>query len=342
LKYVLRGGRRVPTAVATRLIAAGALLLLLAGCASGPRLADMTAPDGLPPQVELASTPFFPQADQQCGPAALATVLGAAGRDASLDTLSREIFLPGRQGSLQPETVAAVRARGLLPYEVDTDLAGLFAEVAAGRPVLVLQRQGFGPWPAWHYAVVVGYDAARDVVTLRSGTRERLQLRVAVFEATWSRAQRWGLVALAPGTLPARTDLPRYLGAAAGFEAVRRFDDARLAYGAAAAQWPYEPLPRLGVANVEAALGHWREAERGYAEALRLAPGLAAAINNRAEALSRLGCRTLALRTLDDGAARLAPDEPLRPTLARTLAAIEAAPAPPGGEPPECAALQVR
>jgi tetratricopeptide (TPR) repeat protein len=340
LKHVPCGGRRVPTAAATLLLAASVLLLV--GCAGAPRLADVTASGGLPPQVELTSTPFFPQADQQCGPAALATVLGAAGRETSLATVSQEIFLPGRQGSLQPEIVAAIRARGLLPYEVDADLAALFAEVAAGRPVLVLQRQGFGPWPAWHYAVVIGYDAARDLVTLRSGTRERLQMRAAVFDATWSRAQRWGIVALVPGTLPERTDLSRYLAAAAGFEAVRRFDDAQAAYAAAISQWPYEPLPRLGVANVEAALGHWREAARGYADVLRIAPGLAAAINNRAEALSRLGCRTLALRALDDGAARLAPDDPLRPTLARTLAAIEATPANPDGEPPECAGLQVR
>lgn len=319
------------------------VLLLLAGCAGHLRIADATGAAGLPTQVELTTTPFHPQSDQQCGPAALATVLGAAGHEASPASLSPEIFLPGRQGSLQPEIVAAIRARGLLPYEFEGDLATLFAEVAAGRPVLVLQRQGFGPWPAWHYAVVVGYDATLDLVILRSGTRERLQLRAAVFDATWSRADRWAVVALEPGTLPARTDLTRYLQAAAGLEATQRYDEARNAYAAAVAQWPYEPLPRLGAANVEAALGHWGEAERGYAHVLHLAPGLAAAINNRAEALSRLGCRALALRVLDDGAARLAPDDPLRPALSRTLAAIEAMPAPSSGrEPALCEQLQVR
>lgn len=337
MRRVPRGGRRFPAVAATL------LALLLAGCAGQSRLVDTTGPAGLPPKVELTATPFHPQSDQQCGPAALATVLGAAGRDVLPASLSQEIFLPGRRGTLQPEIVAAIRARGLLPYELEGDLTTLFAEVAAGRPVLVLQRQGFGPWPAWHYAVVVGYDATRDVVTLRSGTRERLQLRAAVFDATWARADRWAIVALAPGTLPARTDLTRYLRAAAGLEATRQYDEARAAYAAAVAQWPYEPLPRLGGANVEAALGHWREAEHGYAEVLRLAPGLAAAINNRAEALSRLGCRTLALRVLDDGAARLAPDEPLRVALSRTLAAIEASPAlPAGSEPALCAQLQVR
>ena len=334
MSRVSRGGRRFPAVAAT--------LLLLAGCAGHSRLVETTGPAGLPPQVELTATPFHPQSDQQCGPAALATVLGAAGHDASPASLSQEIFLPARQGSLQPEIVAAIRTRGLLPYELEGDLGTLFAEVAAGRPVLVLQRQGFGPWPAWHYAVVVGYDATRDLVTLRSGTRERLQLRAAVFDATWSRADRWAVVALEPGTLPARTDLTRYLRAAAGLEATQRYEEARAAYDAAATQWPYEPLPRLGSANVEAALGHWHEAERKYAAVLRLAPGLAAAINNRAEALSRLGCRTLALRVLDDGAARLAPDEPLRPTLTRTLAAIEASPPPADGEPALCAQLQVR
>jgi hypothetical protein len=334
----LRGGRR-PTVAASILAVAAAFV---GGCVSGPRLEAITGGAGLPPRTELTATPFHPQTDQQCGPAALATVLGAAGHDAAPESLSREIYVPGRQGSLQPEIVAAIRARGLLPYAIDPDLTSLFVELAAGRPVLVLQRQGFGPWPAWHYAVAVGYDARRGVVTLRSGTRERLELRASVFDATWSRADRWGLVALRPGTLPTRPDFARYMTAAAGLETVGQLDAAREAYAAATRQWPQEPLPLLGVANVDAARGRWREAAQGYASVLRLAPDTAAAINNRAEALSRLGCVAAARRVLGEGATRLAPDDPLRPALARTLAALEAMPEPPGDEPAECRDRQER
>lgn len=298
--------------------------MALAACVGPGSLLEASRPAPLPPAVELASTPFHPQADQQCGPAALATVLGAAGQPATPDTLEREIFVPGRQGSLQPELVGAIRARNLLPYELDGGLGELTSELAAGRPVLVLQKQGIGPWPAWHYAVAIGYDSGRDVVLLRSGTTERLELRAAVFDATWSRAGRWAVVALEPGALPARPDLSRYLHATAALESLGHLDAAATAYAAAIRQWPDAPLPRFGLANVAAARGNWPEAERGYRAALQLEPRLAAALNNRAEALAQLGCPMTARRELERGAAAIAPDDPLRPTLSRTLAQLEA------------------
>jgi hypothetical protein len=323
--------------------AAGLVALALAGCASQVRLAEIARPAGLPARVELASTPFHPQSDQQCGPAALATLLGARGRAESPEQLSREIFVPGRQGSLQPELVGAIRARGLVPYPLGPQLEELLAELAAGRPVLVLQKQGLGPWPAWHYAVVIGYDLDRGTLLLRSGTTERLALRADLFEATWGRAEHWGLVALAPGEMPARPDLARYLQAAASLESVGQSGPAQAAYAAAAERWPQEPLPRLGLANLAAAQGRWADAERGYAAVLERDPGSAAAINNRAEALSQLGCHAEARLVLERGAGQLAPQDPLRATLERTLRQAELrAAATTAAEPAACLQLDAR
>jgi hypothetical protein len=317
-------GRRYRRGVRSRAFAAVLAASSIGACAGPGSLLESSPSAPLPPVVELASTPFHPQADHQCGPAALATLLGAAGEPVTPATLEREIFVPGRQGSLQPELVGAIRARGLLPYELGGGLGELTAEIAAGRPVLVLQKQGLGPWPAWHYAVAIGYDSARDLVLLRSGTTERLELRAPVFDATWSRAGRWAVVALEPGTLPAQPDLSRYVHATAALESVGRLDSAATAYRAAVRQWPDAPMPRFGLANVAAALGDWSEAERGYRAALELEPRLAAALNNRAEALAQLGCPVTARRELERGAAAIDPDDPLRATLSRTLAELEA------------------
>jgi tetratricopeptide (TPR) repeat protein len=321
----LASGGRKRRGVRSRAFVAVLVALSVGACAGPGALLESTSRSApLPPVVELASTPFHPQADQQCGPAALATVLGAARRPVTSEALAREIFVPGRQGSLQPELIGAIRARGLLPYELGADLGELTAELAAGRPVLVLQKQGLGPWPAWHYAVAVGYDTARDTVLLRSGTTERLALRAATFDATWSRAGRWAIVAIEPGTLPARPDLSRYVHATAALESVGQLDAASAAYQAAVRQWPDSPMPRFGLANVAAARGDWAEAERGYRATLQLEPRLAAALNNRAEALAQLGCPITARRELERGAAAIGPDDPLRATLARTLAELEA------------------
>ena len=113
--------------------AAFAAALVLAGCASrGPQLPPVTVA-GLPASVELDSTPFFPQQDYQCGPAALATVLVASGAQVSPDELVAEVYLPGRKGSLQAELIAAARARGRV------DEAVLFAREGADVAVLGVQ-----------------------------------------------------------------------------------------------------------------------------------------------------------------------------------------------------------
>jgi tetratricopeptide (TPR) repeat protein len=271
--------------------------LTLAGCvASGP--AYQGPDEAGPAHVELAATPFFPQRDYQCGPAALATLLAAGGVAVTPDELVPEVYLPARRGSLQVELVAATRARGRLPYVTAPDEAMLFAELAAGRPVLVLQKLGAGPWPGWHYAVLIGYDRERETVLLRSGTQERLEMSMRRFFWTWERGGRWALLALEPGTLPARADVTRYVDAAAGLEAVGRLDEAGRAYSAASAQWPDAALPWLGLANVAYARDDLATAQRLYEQALVREPRDIAARNNRAETLLRLGCPAAAAREI--------------------------------------------
>ena len=45
--------------------------------------------------IELRQTPFYPQQEQQCGPAALAAILDASGVEVDLATLSSEVYIPG-------------------------------------------------------------------------------------------------------------------------------------------------------------------------------------------------------------------------------------------------------
>jgi len=317
------------------------VLLLLVGCAGPARLAQL--PAELPERVELTATPFHPQTEHQCGPAALATVLGAAGRNTDPAALATEVYLPGRQGSLQPELAAAARARGLLAYETGPSLSELLAQVAAGRPVLVLQQLGAGPWPYWHYAVVIGYDTASGTVLLRSGTDRRQAQRASLFAATWDRGGNWGLVLLEPGTMPAQPDPVRYMSAAAALEAAGNPAAANAAYAAAARLWPKAPLPRLGLGNLAAAAGDWAEAERWYRAVLADDPTQAAALNNRAEALVRLGCRDAARLLLQRDTVHVAADDPLQPVLQQTVRDLSAqVAATPAGPAAECAQFTVR
>ncbi len=285
--------------------ALGLLLLLgaLGGCAA-QRAVVSGAPSlqGLEAPLELSATPFHPQEALDCGPAALATVLGAAGVEVSPETLVDEVFTLGLGGSLQLELVAAARARGFLPYVVAPEPDALFAELAAGRPVLVLQNLRLRSWPAWHYAVVIGADPATERVLLRSGAERRLAMPAAKFLRSWDRADRWGLVLLAPGTLPARPDRSRYFEAVAGLEDTGRLAAAAAAWDAALVEWPGDAVARFGFATASYLDGNLSAARAGYAALLAEEPDHAAALNNLANVLRDLGCaasaRALALRAV--------------------------------------------
>ena len=298
--------------------------LVLTGCASsGPRLKDYTTGAGpLPARVELDATPFFPQRDYQCGPAALATLLSASGVATTADELVAAVYLPGRRGSLQPEIVAATRAHGRLPYMVPPTVDALLASLAGSQPVLVLQKLGVGPWPAWHYAVLVGYDLETNEVTLRSGTTQRLTMSADRFLWSWDRAGRWSLLALEPGTLPPQAEPANYLEAAAGLEAVGRSADATLAYRAAIATWPEAALPHVGLGNLAHARGDYVAAAGEYRAAVERDAADPVAAHNLAETLLLLGCPQKA-RAQIDIARGLAEGGPFASAVAATASDIE-------------------
>jgi tetratricopeptide (TPR) repeat protein len=264
-----------------------AILGVIAGCAADP-FREAARP-GTPAAIELVDTPFFPQEDYQCGPAALATVLVDSGVAVHPDELAPRVYLPRRQGSLQPELIAATRHYDRIPYVIPPDFSALLAEVSQGRPVLVLQNLGVRAFPAWHYAVVVGYARERSEVVLRSGTDERRVTPATTFANTWRRGGNWGVVALQPGDLPATDDSSGYLRALAAAESAGRTDLAEPSYRAASERWPHSSLVWLGLGNSAYARGEQDAAERMYRHALAIDPGNAAALNNLASTIAEQG-----------------------------------------------------
>jgi hypothetical protein len=298
-------------------------LLLAGGCAVRTPVLEPAGFAGLPRSVELAETPFHAQREYQCGPAALATLLAADGLAVQPDELVDEVYLPARKGSLPAEMLAATRARGRLPYLPAESLRSVLALVAAGEPVLVLQKTGFGPWPGWHYAVVVGYDLDRERLLLRSGVESRLEIRFDRFMLTWERAGRWALAALDPDAVPAAAQFQRYMAGAAGLESVGQADAAARAYATAARRWPEQTLPQLGMANLAYARGDLAGAERLLAMVVQRAPHDAVGRNNRALVLLELGCPQAARREIAV-AEGLVVGAPLGAALAGTRQRIDA------------------
>ena len=273
-----------------------ALFVWAAGCASiPPSVSELPAPASA---IELEDTPFYPQERYQCGPAALTTVLAQSGAGVSLEDIVNKVYLPGRQGSLQVELLAATRTEGRLPYAIDGSLAAIWQELEAGRPVLVLQNLGIAAIPRWHYAVVVGIDVERGEVVLRSGTDRRHVTPTRTFLRTWQRSDYWGMVVLAPGELPAAPNRSRYLEAAAALEQAGRAEAAAIAWQAALDHWPNDSVALFGLGNARLVLADYAAAEDVYRALLEAKPGMVVARNNLALALAGQGKYEAALREI--------------------------------------------
>lgn len=301
----------------------------LAGCAAWtpPQQSALRAapPAGLPHRANHPGLPFVDQpGDDLCGPAVLASLLAAAGVPTDLATLTHEVYLPGRQGTLQTEMLAGARRHGVLAVELPPKLSAAFTEVAAGRPVGVLLNLGLTWWPRWHYAVLVGYDLSRGEVWLHSGHQAHVRWSLITFENTWGRSGHWAFVALTLGQMPAEVDEAAMVRALLGLDRAVSASQAALAWRAASQRWPANITLAMGEGNAWLAAGQPLEAARRFEQVAQRSDS-AAAWNNLAATRLQLGDRMGAREAARRAVLRARSHEPQWLTVAElTLREIEA------------------
>lgn len=281
-----------------RLLALG-VVVLMSGCAADTRnmLSNLEQHHG---DVELVETPFYPQVTDQCGPSALATILNSSGVAVTPEVLKTRIYIPGREGSLQIELLAASRGYGRMPYLIDTNVSALVSEVRAGRPVLVLQNLGSNRRPVWHYAVVVGYLADEKQFVLRSADQKRHVIGVSRFARTWQRAGYWGVLALVPGEMPAVPNADKYVRSVAALEAIGDIESALSGYSAATVRWPSHSMAWLGLGNTYHSQGNLESAEDAYGKLLALESHNLIGLNNLSQVQMEQGHLADASVTLEE------------------------------------------
>lgn len=273
----------------TRTLLLASLCCFLAACTAPQtrQLRSTPVVDAVP--VQIPDVPFFPQEEHQCGPAALATVLKFAGKDVSPAALTEKVYVPARKGSFALEMVAAARSEGRLVYPVAPQLEAVLAALEQGYPVLVLQNNGLGIYPVWHFAVVVGADRAQEKLWLRSGRTERLEIAFSTFERTWERADYWGVLVLDPARIPDSLDPKPVIRELALMQQAGAVADAQAGFSRSLLNWPVQKTAWLGLAQTSLQLGDKETAESTLRELVRREPIYGPGLNNLADLLFQSG-----------------------------------------------------
>jgi Peptidase_C39 like family/Tetratricopeptide repeat len=280
------------------LIWTGLVCLGWAGCATAPPKVELPTSLDIPRKIELTDVPFHPQGEYQCGPASLAMTLEWSGVSITPEQLKPEVYTPSRQGSLPPDMIGAARRHGRVAYPIHR-IEDILREVAAGHPVIVLQRLRSMFRASWHYAVVIGYDLDQREIILHSGVEAREVLSIDEFSNTWQPWGHWGLLTLAPQKFPATASEEAYLKAVIGLEQTERWTEVRQAYSRAADRWPHNETAWIGLGNSRYALGNLAGAEQAFRSAVDAAPQSGAAYNNLAHILMELDRQEEALEVIN-------------------------------------------
>jgi hypothetical protein len=278
-----------------------ALLAGLAGCAQlvPQTIALRTGwPEGVPQHVEWTDVPFFPQEEYQCGPAALATVLGYSGVRVTPEKLAPEVYLPSRKGSLQIEMLSTPRRYSRVSYQLAPRYPDLLREVAAGNPVVVLQDVG-PMFTQWHYAVVNGFDYPSGTLYLRSGTKARQEMPFTAFEREWMKSGYWAMVVVPPDRIPVTATEEGWMSAVLAMARAGDAEAATKAYSAALQRWPDNLPAAIGLANQHHARGALADAAAVLRKALQRHPQSVIVMNNLAQTLSDQGRHAEALAQID-------------------------------------------
>lgn len=304
-----------------RSLAAAGLMLLACGCAGlRPPLAPPHDP-ALPLRARVEGVPFFPQREDQCGPAALAMVLAWSGLPVDPGALRPWVYTESLGGSLQPALTAAARRSGRVALEIAGQEA-LLQELAAGHPVIVLQNLGLAWMPLWHYAVVTGYDLEQDEFLLHSGMEADRREGGEAFRRSWRRAGEWGLLVLPPQRPPKTAGEDAWIEALAALERLGRANEALAGYRTLLLRHPHSLPALLGLGNSAYAAGDLALSEEAFRRASRLAPGSGVAFNNLAHVLLVQGRPEEALAAARRAVALGGPHLPVfRRTLEEALAA---------------------
>jgi hypothetical protein len=168
-----------------------------------------------PGWVSVSGVPELRQRRElDCGPTAVAMVLGFWGRHVTIDNVRDESTTPDEDGVEAGTLRDIVRAHGLVAFLFEGTVDDLEGELGAGRPVVVVLAKRYSNGAVYaHYEVVAGLHRARGLVVTVDPGRGWSVNTLDGFMREWEPTQHLTLVVSATelGTASARSPTPRYV-----------------------------------------------------------------------------------------------------------------------------------
>lgn len=144
-------------------------------------------------QIVTLKVPFVSQSQRNdCGPAALASVLAYRGENVSLEAVTEGVFTPALQRTLLPDMENYAASLGFQVRSGRGDLAFVRERINEGLPVILLVDMGRKLFSQGHYVVVFGHDP--NGFLMHAGTMGNVFLPTKELQSRWKRMNNLYLV----------------------------------------------------------------------------------------------------------------------------------------------------
>ena len=155
--------------------------------------------DAIRPGLEIRGhyiedVPFVRQAENDCGPAALASVLSFRGRAVDVERISASVYLPKLRGTLPMDLERYAKDEGFSSSSTSGTMDSLKTAVRSNIPVICLLDLGFGLYRQPHFVTVIGFDDGNGLYIMHDGGSPNRTMRYDDFEKKWTRAGKWMIV----------------------------------------------------------------------------------------------------------------------------------------------------
>lgn len=216
---------------------------------------------GTKPRAISNSIPFTPQTPELCGPTALYMAMKPHLPNLTVEELTQMSFTPGAKGTFKQDLLAAARRYGMATYPVE-NMYEMMDYLSQGVPVVLFHSTSILWREFWHYSVLTGYNADKEVFTLHIGDRESYEMDADDILDSWSVGGNWAYVLLPPNEIPKFATLGQSIDNGLAFLRLGKFEEAKEISLESLRRWPEDFQADIILADVMMKKKRFREAHR--------------------------------------------------------------------------------